>query len=147
MAAGRPTALTGTAEWAGQSTTIHGTFSGRLGRGTYTGTLQAGDPFTSSDCGPVCAPVTGTITFSSSRGDFTATVQPQSIVALEEIASHSFRDFTLALAVVSGKRSYAHARGSLVLSYESVWEHDTVDGVFVNVISDQGTLSGNTHRG
>jgi hypothetical protein len=143
--AGTETTLTGTAEWATQSTTIHGTFAGKLGRGTYAGTLNGGDPFTSSDCGPVCEPVTGAIVFSAKRGEFTAVVQPGSVVALVDIASHSWRNFTLTLAIASGTRSYAHARGTLTLSYTSAWEHQFADGVFISAISDSGTLSGKPH--
>jgi len=145
--AGTETTLTGTSEWSIASTSwpIHGTFEGKLGRGTYAGTLNGGDPFTTTDCGPVCEDITGTITFSTKRCDFTAAAESGSVVALQDIASHSFRNFTLTLSVVSGTRSYAHANGTLSLSYTSTWEHEFVDGVFVSVISDLGTLTGNPH--
>jgi hypothetical protein len=154
-AASNNTTLTGTAVWTTQSspelglesttTTIHGTFSGKLGRGTYSGTFEGGSPFTTGDCGPVCENVTGTITFSSTRGDFTTAVEPGSVVALEDIASHSFRTFTLMLDVESGTRSYAHADGTLTLLYSSVWSHffDSETLQFINRIDDSGTLTGN----
>jgi hypothetical protein len=143
-----PPTLTGTSQWSTDSgtgattTTIQGAFAGRLGRGTYTGTLNGGTPYTTADCGPVCEPVTGTIAFSAKRGDFTAAVQSDSVVRLEDIASHSWRSFTLSLVVVSGTRSYAHAGGTLTLSYTSTWTHEFVDGVFINKIEDSGTLTG-----
>ena len=141
--------LTGTAQWstdlvtATTTTTIQGTFDGRLGRGTYVGTLNGGTPYTTFDCGPVCEPVTGTITFSARRGDFTAAVQSSSVVRLEDTASHSWRFFTLNLVVIDGTRSYAHAGGALTLSYTSTWTHEFVDGVFIDKVDDAGTVSGN----
>ena len=153
--AGNNTTLTGTAVWTTQSspelglesttTTIHGSFSGKLGRGTYSGTLEGGSPFTTGDCGPFCENVTGTITFSSTRGNFTTAVEPGSVVALEDIASHSFRTFTLTLGVETGTRSYTHADGTLTLSYSSVWSHffDSETLQFRNRIDDSGTLTGN----
>ena len=146
IAGTKPTTLAGAAEWSTRTTTIHGSFTGKLGSGTYAGALQGGDPFTSPDCGPVCQPVTGTITFSSKRGDFTAAAQPGSVVALEEIASHSFRRFTITLAVVGGTRGYARARGTLTLSYASAREHQLVEGAYVDAIADAGTLSGEPRR-
>jgi hypothetical protein len=65
--------------------------------------------------------VTGGITFSTRAGDFTATVQPGGIVSMEDIASHSFRNFRLHLLIVGGTRRYANMHGRLSLSYESVW--------------------------
>jgi hypothetical protein len=151
--AGTDTTLSGTAEWSTQSspelgleattTTIHGAFAGKLGRGTYAGTLDGGSGFTTPQCGPVCEAVTGTFTVTSRRGDFTAVIQPGSVVALEDIASFSWRRFTLTLSVMGGTRSYANANGTLTLSYTSTWEHEFVGGVFVNSITDSGTLSGN----
>ena len=153
--AGNNTTLTGTAVWTTESspelglesttTAIQGTFSGKLGSGSYSGTLDGGSPFITGECGPVCENVTGTITFSSTRGDFTTAVEPGSVVALEDIASHSFRNFTLTLDVESGTRSYAHADGTLTLSYHSVWSHffDSETLQFINRIDDSGTLTGN----
>ena len=70
VAATGTTTLTGTAEWSGltfehqeSTTVIHGTFAGRLGKGTYEGTLEGG-PWLAG-CGPVCADVTGSITFTN----------------------------------------------------------------------------------
>ena len=144
----RSATLAGTAEWSDLSTHVHGTFAGTLGRGTYDGTLDGGTSFTSGDCGPVCEPVTGSITFTSKRGSFNGVVRPGSVVALVDIASNSWRNFTLALDVVGGTRGYAHADGSvLTLSYSSDWAHyfdfDTLQ--FIDTIIDSGTLSGNLH--
>lgn len=140
----RAATLTGTAEWSDFSTHVHGTFDGNLGKGTYDGTLVGGTPFTSGDCGPVCEPVTGSITFSASRGSFTGVVQPGSVVALQDIASHSWRTFTLTLAVADGTRGYAHlADRVLTLSYTSEWAHyfDSDPLQFISTISDSGTLT------
>jgi hypothetical protein len=146
------TTLTGTSEWSGPTfeeqttvTTVHGTFEGRLGRGTYEGTLTGGAFFTSPDCGPVCQPVTGSITFTSNRGSFTAVVQPGSTVALFDTASNSTRYFILTLSIVDGTRSYAHADGTLALTYISDWFHPIFDPDHTNVISDEGTLTGSLH--
>ena len=147
------TTLTGTSEWSGptfeQQTTVthvHGTFAGRLGKGTYEGTLTGGAFFTAPDCGPVCQPVTGSITFSSNRGSFTAVVQPGSNVALQDSASTSFRYFTLTLSVVDGTRGYAHANGSmLTLTYISEWSHPIFVPEPVSIITDSGTLTGSLH--
>ena len=87
------TTLTGTAVWTGDTYAVQGTFSGGLGHGTYTGTLVGGDVIPPTGTrGPGCQTVSGSITFSSKRGDFTAAVQPGSVVAISEIASHSFRN-------------------------------------------------------
>ena len=134
-------ALTGSSQWT-SGYAISGSFRGSLGRGTYSGTLTAGASFTSPTCGPVCAAVTGGITFSTRTGDFTADVEPGGIVSMEDIASHSFRTFRLQLRIVDGTGRYAHTRGRLSLSYESVWTHEWVDGVFVDDIADTGTLTG-----
>lgn len=139
--------LTGTSTWLPSEVyTIGGTYNGegQLGSGTYSGTLTGGPPTDPrpDGCGPVCEDVTGTITFSAKKGDLTVSAQPGSELALEEIASHSFRDFALDLQVVSGTRGYAHASGRLSLVYHSVWTHTFIDGVFVSVIVDSGTLTG-----
>jgi hypothetical protein len=149
--AGTATTLTGTAEWSGgtletpaTTTVIHGTFDGPLGKGTYEGTLVGADAPTSTPCnGPVCQPVTGSITFSGHRGSFTGVVQPGSVVGLIGIASHSFRNFDLTLRVTNGTRGYTNASGLLTLSYTSTWAHffDS-EGNFINTITDQGTLTG-----
>jgi hypothetical protein len=143
--ANRSGALIGTAEWSDLSTHVHGTFAGGFGKGSYDGTLDGGAQFTSGDCGPVCEPVTGSITFSSKRGRFTGIVQPNSVVALEDIASNSWRNFTLTLEVVDGTRGFARANGAvLTLSYSSDWAHyfDGDTGQFISTITDSGTLSG-----
>jgi hypothetical protein len=139
-------ALTGTSEWSSPDYVISGRFDGKLGRGTYSGMLTAGSStFSTLTCGPVCADVTGTITFAANGGRFTVAVQPGSLVRLEDIASHSVRDFTLELSVVAGTGRYSHADGSLRLSYSAVWTHTTINGVFVNTIEDTGTVVGNPH--
>ena len=138
--------LTGSSIWstAPVAYSISGRLAGNLGRGTYTGTLTPGTTlFTTSTCGPVCADVTGSITVSTPGGRFTAVVQPGGVVSMEDIASHSFRDFTLVLRITAGTRRYAHASGLLGLTYSSVWTHTFVDGVFVSEIDDTGTLAGN----
>jgi hypothetical protein len=139
VAAATSTTLQGTSEWSDQTTTIHGSF----GKGTYAGALTHTPAETTATCGPVCGSVTGTITLSTKHGDFTAMVEPGSVVALEDIASHSYRTFTLQLQVVSGTKSYKHADGELALSYTSTWSHyyDS-NGQYVNTIEDEGTLSG-----
>jgi hypothetical protein len=139
--------LTGTSTWLPNEVyAIGGTFNGegQLGDGTYSGTLTGGPPTFPGPggCGPVCEDVTGTITFSAKKGDLTVSAQPGTELALEEIASHSFRDFALDLEVVSGTRGYAHASGRLTLVYHSVWTHTFIDDVFVSVIVDSGTLTG-----
>ena len=150
--AGSGTTMTGTAVWTSQgtpetglqstSTAIEGTFKGPAGKGTYVGTLDGGAPFTTASCGPLCEAVTGSITFSTRHGDFTAAVQPGSVVALEDIASHSWRIFTLSLRIVAGTGSFQHADGTLALSYTSTWEHDVVNGVPINEITDSGSITG-----
>ena len=111
-AANRSGTLTGTAEWSDASTHVHGTFAGGFGRGSYDGTLDGGTPFTTGDCGPVCEPVSGTITFKGKRGSFTGVVEPAGVVALVDIASDSWRNFTLTLEVTGGTRGYARANGA-----------------------------------
>ena len=146
--ANRSATLTGTAEWSDTSTHVHGTFDGTLGKGNYDGTLDGGAQFTSGDCGPVCEPVTGSISFTANRGSFTGIVQPGSVVALVDIASNSWRNFSLTVEVTHGTRGYASADGAvLTLSYSSDWAHyfDFDTGQFINTITDSGTLSGDLH--
>jgi hypothetical protein len=139
----KATGLTGSAQWASSGYAISGTIEGGLGRGTYSGALTAtGASFTSATCGPVCAPVSGSITFSTRAGGLTTSVRNGSVVSMEEIASHSFRDFRLQLRIVGGTGRYAHARGMMSVSYSSVWTHEWVNGVFVDSIADAGTLTG-----
>ena len=144
-AADRSATVTGTAEWSDASTHVHGTFSGTVGKGSYDGTLDGGAQFTSGDCGPVCEPVSGSIAFTTKRGSFTGVVQPGSVVALVDIASNSWRNFTLTLEVVDGTRKYARADGAiLTLSYSSDWAHyfDFDTGQFIDTITDSGALAG-----
>ena len=77
-AVARSATLTGTAEWSDASTHMYGTFAGTFGKGRYDGTLDGGTPFTSGDCGPVCEPVSGTITFTSKRGSRERERRPRS---------------------------------------------------------------------
>jgi hypothetical protein len=138
-------ALNGTSEWSSVYA-ISGTFDGKLGHGTYSGTLAPGSTtFATDTCGPVCADVTGTITFTTERASFTAEVQPGSLVQLDDIASHSTRTFSLDLEIVDGTGRYLHAGGRLSLDYVSVWTHTVVNGVPVNEIDDTGTLAGKPH--
>ena len=129
---------------------ISGTFDGHLGEGTFAGTLVAGTPFSSASCfGPVCQPVTGQITFSSKRGDFTAVVEPGSLLTYSSFhPRNESRFFTLTLEVVSGTRSYKHADGVLTLDY-TIHENrffDEDSGQFVILRSESGTLTGNPRK-
>jgi hypothetical protein len=134
--------LTGSSVWS-TSYTVSGRLRRDLARGTYTGTLKPGSTvFSTQTCGPVCAGVTGSITVSTPSGRFTAVVQRGGVVSMEDIASRSFRDFTLALRVTGGTGRYARANGLLSLTYSSVWTHTVVDGVSVDRIDDTGTLVG-----
>ena len=38
-----------------------------------------------------------------------------------------------------------HADGTLALSYTSTWEHDVVNGVPINEITDSGSITGHLH--
>ena len=153
VAATGTTTLTGTSEWSGltfehqeSTTVIHGTFTGRLGKGTYEGTLNGG-PWLAG-CGPVCADVTGSITFSSNRGTFTGIVQPGSLLEALFGSGQDVRSFMLTLSVVDGTRAYSHADGKLLtLTYDSVFSHyfDPTLNQFVNEINDSGTLTGTLH--
>ena len=164
--AGTATTLTGTSEWSSVQVPgmdafygineIQGSVAGKLGRGSYSGRLTIdptqGTPAACETRDPARGPcfyVSGTITFSTNRGDFTAVVQPASFAETLDIASTSVRWFTLTLRVVSGTRSYAHADGILKLFLTSTWIHTWVntgdDVVFVDRVDDSGTLTGNPH--
>ena len=139
--------LGGTAEWSGpgflaETFAIHGSAKG----GTYSGTLHAGPYFTTPTCGPQCAPVTGTIDFAAPQGTFTTNVEPAGLVSVVSIGSGTTYSFTLTLRIVSGTKSFAHAGGTLSLTYES---HLPTNQVECNVcpIVDGGTLTGNVDRG
>jgi hypothetical protein len=151
VAATGSTTLTGTSEWSGETfdnpaivNTIHGTFAGALGKGTYEGTLTGGASY-SCDFPSFCQPVTGEITFSGNQGSFTGVVQPGSFVGVEEVDPRSqSRTFTLTLLVTDGTRRYNHANGDLLtLSYFSLLTR-FVDENFnlITTISDSGTLTG-----
>jgi hypothetical protein len=139
--------LGGTAEWSG-STFLAETFAvhGSVDGGTYSGTLHAGAYFTTATCGPQCAPVTGTIDFATHQGTFTANVEPAGLVSVVSIGSGTTYSFELTLSIVSGTKSFAHATGTLGLTYES---HLPTNQVECNVcpIVDAGTLTGNVDRG
>lgn len=139
-------ALTGSAVWSDADFMVSGRFDGTFGHGTYRGTLTAGSArFSTPTCGPVCTDVTGTITFRGNGGRFTAEVQPGGLVSLQDIASHSFRNFTLELRVVAGTGRYSHVDGTLDLAYSSVWTHTAINGVDVNRIDDTGKLGSSLH--
>ena len=151
VAATGTTTLTGTSEWSGETfgnpaiiNTIHGTFAGALGKGTYEGTLTGGASY-SCDFPSFCQPVTGTITFSGNRGSFTGVVQPGSFVGVEEVNPRSQgRTFMLTLLVTDGTRGYAHLDGRLLtLSYHSARTF-SIDENFnqITTITDSGTLTG-----
>ena len=150
VAATGGTTLTGTSEWSGETfdnpaivNTIHGTFAGALGKGTYEGTLTGGASY-SCDFPSFCEPVTGAITFSGKRGSFTGVVQPGSFVGAEEVDPRSqARTFSLTLLVTDGTHGYAHLDGSLLtLSYHSQRVR-SIDENFnqITTITDSGTLT------
>ena len=145
-AGGPVVALSGTSDYGVQTSSIHGTVSGKLGKGTYAGTLSFGDSFANpgSACqGSVCAPVTGTITFSTNRGDLTVAVQPDGIVGFEDTASFSWQNFELPLEIVDGTGALAHVAGTLTLTYTSTHAHYVDDnGILVDTIEDTGSLTG-----
>ena len=137
--------LTGSSIWSSAPATyaLSGRLDGTLGHGTYTGTLTPGSSvFTTPACGPLCADVTGSLIVSTRDGRFRALVQPGGVVSMEDIASRSFRDFTLQLRIVSGTGRFARRSGLLSLTYSSVWIHTNVNGVYVDKIEDTGTLVG-----
>jgi hypothetical protein len=139
--------LGGTAEWSGpgflaETFSIHGSVDG----GTYSGTLHAGPYFTTPTCGPQCAPVTGTIDFATRQGTFTANVEPEGLVSVVSIGSGTTYSFALTLRVVSGTKSFAHAGGTLSLTYESHLPTNQPN-CSVCPIEDGGTLTGNMERG
>ncbi len=155
IAGGQTTTLTGTAEWptlppdwTSQTTTIHGTFSGSFGVGTYEGTLTGVRTETTAECGPVCLSESGTITLSSQRGDLTLVVMPGSTDALDDTASTSLQTFELDVRVFRGPPTSlrlvaANVDWKLHLSYVSTWRHyfDSNTGEYVNTITDSGTLA------
>jgi hypothetical protein len=141
--------LSGTAEWSPEplvdTFSIHGVLSGR-GGGTYSGTLHAG-PFTgpTATCGPVCAPVTGTIDFVTPGGSFSTSAAGE--VSEEDTASHESFGFRLGLEIVSGTRSFSHASGELALEYLSFRFQGGANGCFpLCPIMDSGTLTGTIVR-
>jgi hypothetical protein len=144
--------LSGTAEWSAEplveTFSIHGTLSGPAAHGgTYSGTLHAGvysGP--TPTCGPVCAPVTGTIDFVTPGGSFSTTVETGE-VSVESTASHTSYGFRLTLGIVGGTRSYARASGELALEYLSFRFEGVSNGCQpLCPITDSGTLTGTVVR-
>ena len=144
------TTLTGSAEWSSVfvagTFTVHGTVAKPKSHGleTYSGTLHAGTygPPTGT-CGPVCAPVTGTIDFTGRQGSITATVTGS--VGEQDTASSTAYDFTLVLTVTGGTGRYASASGELQLHYMSQLLRDP-PGCTACPITDTGTLTGTVAR-
>jgi hypothetical protein len=139
--------LVGTSEWSGQflaeTFSIQGTLAKGSG-GSYSGTLHA-SPWSgpTPTCGPVCAPVTGTIEFVTRGGTFTASVDPGSFAVEIDSASHSDYEFVLDLTIVSGTGSYSHASGDLHLDYSSFKFNPPACPCDVQ---DNGTLTGTIVR-
>jgi hypothetical protein len=99
-----------------------------MGSGTYAGSIAPtapivcpsdqtpGGPF---GPGPPFA-VAGSITFTSTRGTFVATIGPDSTgVAIGEVHGNDYA-FDLRLTLTSGTRRYARATGSFTLSYSTI---------------------------
>jgi hypothetical protein len=103
-----------------QTFTVHGTVEGI---GTYSGTLTAGTYSSTNECGPQCAPITGTITFETKRGTLTTTVD-EGVVSVIVIGSGTYYSFTLTLSIDNGTKSYKHASGDLSLQYGSSLQND-----------------------
>ena len=142
--------MSGTAEWSSEPLVetfkIHGVLSGGAG-GTYSGTLHAG-PYSgpTGTCGPICAPVTGTIDFSTRAGSFSTSATGE--VSEEDTASHESYGFRLTLDIVGGTRSFSHASGELALEYLSFRFQGAANGCFpLCPIMDSGTLTGTVVRG
>jgi hypothetical protein len=147
--------LRGAAEWTPstapgnynvQTFEVHGSVEGV---GTYSGTLTAGDYFTTNTCGPQCALITGTITFVTQQGSLTTTVDPGGVVSVNVIGSGTYYYFTLDLSVVDGTKRYTHVSGHFSLQYSSDLQHD---GYFPCdpspcTVHDGGTLTGSISRG
>jgi hypothetical protein len=126
------------------TTSISGTFEGKLGQGTYAGTLTLGPTYVNSGdlcSGPICQDVQGTITFSAKNGDFTASVQPGGVVGTDSTPHITQQIYELSLDVESGTQAYAHAKGELTLNYTSDTHFD--DFGEITFVEDSGTLTGN----
>ena len=147
--------LRGAAEWTPSPVTgidnvqqfaVHGSIAGV---GTYSGTLTAGDYFTTNTCGPQCAPITGTIIFVTQRGSLTTTVDPGGVVSVTLIGSGTYYYFTLDLSVVDGTKSYSHASGHFSLQYSSDLRNDAYAPCDPSpcTVEDGGTLTGSTSHG
>lgn len=146
--------LRGAAEWTPdpvsgiynvQAFAVHGSIEGV---GTYSGTLTAGDYFSTNTCGPQCAPISGTITFVTNRGSLTTTVDPGGLVSVYVIGSGTNYSFTLDLSVVDGTKSYSRASGHFHLDYGSGLQND---GYFPCdpspcTVQDGGALTGTISR-
>jgi hypothetical protein len=99
---------------------VHGTVEGV---GTYSGTLTAGTYYSTNECGPQCAPITGTITFVTKRGTITTTVD-EGVVSVIVIGSGTYYSFTLTLSILDGTKRYKHTSGDLNLLYGSSLQND-----------------------
>jgi hypothetical protein len=83
--------------------------------------MTAGASFTSPTCGPVCAAVTGGITFSTGPAT-SRLMSSRAASSMEDIASHC-STFRLQLRIVDGTGRYAHT-GAAESLHESVWTHE-----------------------
>jgi hypothetical protein len=119
------------------------------GVGTYSGTLTAGDYFTTDTCGPQCAPITGTITFFTGRGNLTTTVDAGGVVSVVQIGSGTYYYFSLDLSIVNGTKSYSRASGHFHLDYSSDLRNDAYAPCDPSpcTVEDGGTLTGRISRG
>jgi hypothetical protein len=158
---------TGSAEWNAfyypSSFTISGQlYDGNHPAGSYTGTLFAGTyvyACSAGDFGPICAPVTGSVTFALRGGNITAVVEPGGLVTELCCPGPGFTSyiFDLSLTITGGTHAYAGAQGTLSLHYETLrdnlaWDPLTDPGPcgFVDIttcpITDNGTLTGTITR-
>jgi hypothetical protein len=138
--------LTGTSERSGsgflaETFAVHGILAGG---GTYSGTLSAGTYSSTVECGPLCAPVTGTIELETRRGTVTTSVAAGGFVTVLSIASGTTYTFELALEIDGGTRSYSHASGTLELTYSSL--QPTNQPECPCAVVDNGTLTGQISR-
>jgi len=125
---------------------VHGSIDGV---GTYSGTLNAGDYFTTETCGPQCALVTGALTFDTKQGSFTASLDAGSYLYVNVIGSGTYYTMVFDLTVTDGTKSYAHASGQFSLQYSSSLQND---GYFPCdpppcTVHDAGELTGSFVRG
>jgi len=117
--------------------------------GTYSGTLNAGDYFQTETCGPECAPVTGSLTFVTKQGSFTATLDSSSYLYVNVIGSGTYYTMVLDLTVSDGTKSYSHASGEFSLQYSSSLQNDGYQPCDPSpcTVHDAGELTGSFVRG